>query len=64
MSVAKSYDIRKAISCDIAKEAEVAIEAPSRIIAEVVHGIEFRMVVVLGNNDSITSKSDDVAPSD
>jgi hypothetical protein len=36
MLIAKSYDIRKAISCDVAKEAEVAIQAPTSIIAEVV----------------------------
>jgi hypothetical protein len=69
MALAESYDIRKAISCGIPKEAEVAIEAPtSSSVTEVVErdvdGIEGRIAIVPGNNDTTFPKSDNVASPD
>ena len=66
---AESYDVLTAVSCGVAKEAKVAIEAPtSSGVAEVLDGdgcgIEFRIAVVPGDKDSAIPKSDNVAPPD
>jgi hypothetical protein len=64
----KSDDVEKAVACGVAKEAEVAIEAPTsggvtEVVERDVGVLELRTPNVLGNGNSSIPKADDVAPS-
>ena len=68
MCLTESYDIGKTVSCGVAKEAEVAIEAPTpSIVTEVVErdvdGFEVGLAIVPGNENSTIPKSNDIASS-
>ena len=65
--LAESYDVWTAISSGVTEKAQVALEAPTRVVAEVgsrdVGLIEFRIAIVPGDNDSAVPKSNNVASS-
>ena len=66
--LSEPYDIWKAISGDVTKEAQVAVEAPTSSdvegIERCISGTELTIAIVLGNNDPTVSKSYNVASTD